>query len=225
MNLFKSLLGVACATMLTFGQAHAEFVHQDYASSGDNLVTYQTETNLQWLSLTVTSGMTIEEVLAQTVAGGRFDGWRLATDREVESLLSAMYPSKSFTDDVVNQRHTTTATRTEADMWINWFGGVAPDLPGWPSTIDPTGWPLLGKYLREGTEQLLYTGVSKGGPSLIVFDDYDGSKMPYYTPLAFSGVFMVKKEDAGMVEVDAPLAAGVLGFASVLFAGFRRRKV
>lgn len=225
MNSTRLKLGVMLAAMLAFGQAHAEFVHQDYASSGDNLVTYQTEANLQWLSLTVTSGMTIEEVLAQTVAGGRFDGWRLATDREVEALLPAMYPSKSFTDNVVNPRHATMVTRAEADMWINWFGAIASDLPGWTSTIDSTGWPLLGKYLREDTGQLLYTGVSKGGPSLVIFDDYDGTKMPYYTPLEFSGVFMVKKEDASMVEVDAPLAAGALGFASVLFAGFRRRKV
>ena len=66
MNLFKSVFGVVFAAILTLGQAHAEFVHQDYASSGDNLVTYQTETNLQWLNLVVTSGLTIEEAIGKT---------------------------------------------------------------------------------------------------------------------------------------------------------------
>ena len=76
------------ALLLTFSlTANAGFVKTDWKSSGDSLSVLHEETGKEWLSLTQTDGMSINQVIAQLGNGGTFDGWRLPTASEVEVML------------------------------------------------------------------------------------------------------------------------------------------
>ena len=66
--------------------ANASFVNQDLASTGDQLLTLDTETNLQWLDITATSGLTFQQI--QLGAGGWTKlGFRPAVRSELETLF------------------------------------------------------------------------------------------------------------------------------------------
>lgn len=215
MALYGLRAGVALAAMLAFGQAHAEFVHQDYASSGDNLVSYQTETNLQWLNLAVTSGLTIEEAIGKTGGGGEFAGWHLATDAEVESLMQFMFPSRQFDGDVVTSKVAFPATQAEAANWGSWLGTVG----------TPTSWLSFGQYYRAETGQLLLSGLRKT-LATAVYEDYSASAT--LIPIAAAGVFLVKtgntnvEQDGNLNDVPVPLFSSVLGL--MLLMGVNRKR-
>lgn len=216
MSLFKSVFGVAFVAILTLGQAHAEFIHQDYASSGDNLVTYQTETNLQWLNLVVTSGLTIEEAIGKTGGGGEFAGWRLATDAEVESLMQSMFPSRQFDGDVVTTKVAFQATQAEATNWASWFGTVGTSA----------SWLSFGQYYRAETGQLLFSGLRKM-LATTAYEDY-GVYATGLIPITTAGVFLVKtgntnvEQDGNLNDVPVPLFSSALGL--MLLIGVNRKK-
>jgi hypothetical protein len=73
----------AVATTLlctTFTAAHAQLV--DHGST-----TYDTATGLEWLDLSASNGQSFKQVSAQFGAGGTFDGYRYATQAEVQNLM------------------------------------------------------------------------------------------------------------------------------------------
>lgn len=63
--------------------ANAILISVDWQSAGDNLVTQDSGASLEWLDLTVTTGLTGTYVL------NNFPGWRYATLSEVNSLFEA----------------------------------------------------------------------------------------------------------------------------------------
>ncbi len=71
----------------TLSSAQASLIDSDLYGNGDRLITLDSATNLEWLDVTYTVGLTRQSVLAEMTAGGRFDGFRWATRREVEALL------------------------------------------------------------------------------------------------------------------------------------------
>ena len=66
--------------------ASASVVSTDWQVSGDNLVTQDTTSGLEWLSFTQTINTSRDYVLSQLSSGGQYDGWRYATDNEVVDL-------------------------------------------------------------------------------------------------------------------------------------------
>lgn len=68
--------------------SNAALLSVDWQSPGDNLLTQDTVSGLQWLDLTVTYGLTHDFVSGQLGAGGQFEGFRYATDAEVQDLWS-----------------------------------------------------------------------------------------------------------------------------------------
>jgi hypothetical protein len=66
--------------------------------SGDQLITYDTDTNLQWLNLTATANRSVNEVLAGFGGFTTTYGFRYATGGEVGSLLQHAGISKGLTE-------------------------------------------------------------------------------------------------------------------------------
>lgn len=66
----------------------AAIVSVDWNSVGDNLITRDTASGLDWLDLTETNDMSYNTVFAEIGDGGQFDGWRYATNSEVVILWS-----------------------------------------------------------------------------------------------------------------------------------------
>ncbi len=85
----KSTIGVAgfCLAFLC-SNVNAELVNHYWKTDGDNLITRDTVTNLDWLDLTETNDMSYNDVSAQLGAGGMFEGFRYATNAEVIALWS-----------------------------------------------------------------------------------------------------------------------------------------
>ncbi len=72
-------------------------INKDYAVKGDNLLTYDTVTKLEWLNLTVTKGLSGNEVLSG--AGGWVpNGFRYPTADELSLLF--LHPGLGSTSDV-----------------------------------------------------------------------------------------------------------------------------
>jgi hypothetical protein len=99
-TLLKTLLtGTVLSTMLTFS-ASASVINTDWNNVNDRLVITDTDTGNDFLKLTATSGMTINDVQAQL--GTAFLGWRFATIDEVGDLLVNIYSPYGYTDSSSN---------------------------------------------------------------------------------------------------------------------------
>ena len=66
----------------------AALISADWQTTGDNLITLDTVTGLQWLDLTETYGAQFSSVNTELEAGGQFAGFRYATDAEVINFWS-----------------------------------------------------------------------------------------------------------------------------------------
>lgn len=71
---------------LSAGSGQAALISMDWKSVGDNLVTRDTNSGLDWLDLTETNNLSRDFVLTQLVPGGLFEGFRYATSSEVVAL-------------------------------------------------------------------------------------------------------------------------------------------
>jgi hypothetical protein len=121
----KNFLKTSVALMaITAGlmsmNAQAALVAQDYKTTNDKLITYDNVTNLSWLKLTQTVGMSINQVKAEFAAGGRFEGWRLPTDDEVESIVRAAMSPLAFNEDAT--LYNGSGYRGYTANWRTWFG-------------------------------------------------------------------------------------------------------
>ena len=85
MDKMKSLLIVLVLSFASI--SNAAIISIDDSVFGADSLTRDTETNLDWLDLTNTNGLSYGYVLSQLNAGGLYDGYRYATLTEVQSLL------------------------------------------------------------------------------------------------------------------------------------------
>ena len=84
-----AVVGGVAALLLcgSVASVSAELVEMDLFEENDGLITRDTSTDLEWLDLTVTVGLSYNEVLAN--AGGWFGmGFRFATSAEICALFS-----------------------------------------------------------------------------------------------------------------------------------------
>jgi hypothetical protein len=82
------LVPLAClvAGWLVPGTATATLVSED-SSFGTDTITFDTETGLRWLDLTLSNGLSHDEVLQALLPGGQFEGYRLALSAELAQLF------------------------------------------------------------------------------------------------------------------------------------------
>lgn len=67
--------------------ANATLISRDWQFTGDNGLTVDTVTHLEWLDLTYTSGQSYNDVLSQVGVAGAFAGFRYATVDDVTTLF------------------------------------------------------------------------------------------------------------------------------------------
>lgn len=83
-----SLLGVvyALVTVLFSTTTNAALVERDWKTSGDNLITYDPGTNLDWLELTASLGVSYNSMILEFGVGGQYEGFRYATQADILTL-------------------------------------------------------------------------------------------------------------------------------------------
>lgn len=83
----KSIIDTTCACLAIVSlNVTAIPSSVDWQTAGDALITYDPITQLEWLDLSVTAGMSYSDVSAQRGVGGIFQGWRYATRKQVTIL-------------------------------------------------------------------------------------------------------------------------------------------
>lgn len=83
---FSPLLLVA---LLCCSGAHASLIEVDLFDAGDKLITRDTDTGLDWLDLTETTGISYDDMLLELGVGGMYEGFRYATTADVDGLQQA----------------------------------------------------------------------------------------------------------------------------------------
>jgi hypothetical protein len=91
---FKNTL-IAATLLLSITSAQAALVESDWKNTGDALATLDTSTGIEWLDLTQTDNMSINQAEGLTGAGGVFEGWRLPTLTEVTEMMVNAFPRHS----------------------------------------------------------------------------------------------------------------------------------
>lgn len=85
-NINKTLLITVFISFIVIGGTEkylaAEMVSRDSAFGYDT-ITYDTETGLEWLDVTLSTLYSYDEILTELEHGGTFDGYRLATADEI----------------------------------------------------------------------------------------------------------------------------------------------
>jgi PEP-CTERM motif len=86
---FFRLAPIACAlaALLVGGSASAALVSED-SPFGTDTITLDTDTGLRWLDMTLSNGLSHDEVLQALQSGGTFEGFRLATSAELGQLFA-----------------------------------------------------------------------------------------------------------------------------------------
>jgi hypothetical protein len=102
----------------------AELVSTDWKNTGDGLATLDTATGIEWLDLTQTDGMSINQAEGLTVVGSTFDGWRLPTRAEVTQMMVNAFPSQAslLQSSEGGWDKTSFTTDNEADRFRMLFG-------------------------------------------------------------------------------------------------------
>jgi len=88
-SLMKKVI-VATALLLTVNAASAGLIRVDLSSAGSQGVTLDTDTGIEWLGLSNTLGMSMNEALTA------FSGWRVATQFEVGTVINKVLAGEAY---------------------------------------------------------------------------------------------------------------------------------
>lgn len=77
---------MAASLLLGAFSANAELIKGDWISQGDGKAMLDTFTGKEWLSLTETNGLSVDQVLSDS----KYNGWRVATSKEVKTLFEGV---------------------------------------------------------------------------------------------------------------------------------------
>jgi hypothetical protein len=82
----RRIVLLAVVLLCGIGQAEGSIHIRDWQNPGDGMLTFDTESGLEWLDWTATTNLSYEEVSPQLDLGGDYYGFRYATLDEVGVL-------------------------------------------------------------------------------------------------------------------------------------------
>ena len=160
----RLFLSAACACLLLVSwNAHSSLVSEDWKTTGDNLITLDTITGLEWLDLTETRNISRDYVLTQFGSGGEFAGYRYATSAEVVDLWSNfginLNASAPFGSTGVNSNLITATSilgNPMCDYVCSWYPYGALGFTSDHPSGDPTLYYELGSYYYPDSNTTYY---------------------------------------------------------------------
>ena len=81
------VISSAVVLLCAAGSVSAALISWDWKTPGDNLLTYDSATGLDWLDWTESTNRSYNDVLTQLGPGGEFEGFRHASTDEVHTLF------------------------------------------------------------------------------------------------------------------------------------------
>ena len=207
----KLILG-ASILLLVSGQSNAALFEADYLSAGDGLITMDTNSTLEWLDLSLTSGMPFANALSAYSA----DGWRYAEQNEIFAMFDSNFTNINDNGSTVADPGTT--TYDEAVHMVNMFGLT----PSAPSEVS-FGW------YEDADDFLRLSGVwlANGGAVAVIYRDFNNNydeipaaPTPRDDGYPDVGTYLVR----GVSPIPIPAAIWLFGTALIGFVGFCKRK-
>jgi hypothetical protein len=89
MRLIKKIESVLLLFMFAM-PLQAALIEQDWSAINDAAITYDSTTGLEWLDVTVTAGLSYNDVAAELGVGGAYEGFSFASSQQVAGLFSAV---------------------------------------------------------------------------------------------------------------------------------------
>ena len=202
---FWKLTSVTTALVLSTS-VNAAIISTDWKASGDNLITHDTVSGLNWLDLTEANNLSYDAVVAQLGAGEMYDGFRVATSAEVVKLwanfgvnLSAGAPTALYTNDPA----VAYAASILGDTWHE----------------EPEARYTGGLGYTSDAHNVIYQSVMGASTSMNVtnywVDEYRGFN---------SDVVLVNMATYLVAAVPVPAAVWLFGSGLIGLVGFARRK-
>lgn len=223
----KTKLLLVCITLLST-QVNAEMVRGGWESEDSSEVMIDTSTGLEWLTLKATQGLSINDILEDD----RFDGWRVANQSEVESLIANGLPRLDSSGENVsynNLSYSTSVHATWSDIrTFSYWLGETKKTHQWGHSS--------GFYFNDALSELLYTRFDYIRNGKITYNYHDDIKLTNNRVDDFKsndfGVYLVSDGGNSFLsqsnpalnannpnapsDVPTPLFFGLISFASVL---------
>lgn len=219
--MFKSIM--VASLLLIANTAQAGYVATDWLVAGDSRATLQEETGVEWLKLTETTGMSVNQVIAQTGTGGTFEGWRIPTAQEIVDYWAGMFAGSSVLNNPQGSETAYSNYSAQAQQWVALSGaqttspirsyGIGYGLDGDVSFFGLSRTSITTRYRYAAytyneDDTSIYMGVflvSDGGITLSSIDDPS---------------LNVNNANAPINDVPVPFALG----AGLLLAGLLLRR-
>jgi len=205
MRLLNKLATIATLALLSL-TAHGGMISSDWQTAGDNKISIDTATGLEWLKITETRGYSFTTIQEQLGAGGLFEGFRLPTETEIESLWRSFFPNSTSTIYHYKDMDTIEGIGTEAALaWTDALGYGYWGTPGYRYNI--------GFALSDTNETLGY--------GFVITEAGYGHVFPGQSalPNIYTGILLVSGDTAAReVPVPASSILMLLGLTGLFFA-------
>ncbi len=205
-------------TLILATPADAALIGGDWQTTGDGLMIRDTTTNLEWLKLTETAGMSYGGVSGQLGAGGAFEGLRYATNIEVGDLFGSYFGIALGTGALYGERpaYLDPGVRLASETLGDGISGGTDEFSGPNANYRLVG--LTGDLMLDGSRFAL------GAVTRWSDTDYYTMKDPltfgdhYAGDFPWIGSYLVRTS-----AVPLPAAAWLLGWGLVGLGAFAGR--